>query len=207
MSTSSFGDLPVGVPPGLMRSAISSGVRVAPGWRAVWHCCASGFVDIAPLSGSCSVVAVGSLASDRPHDPDAARAAMRLVLRDQALVEGHDPVAMLHRTDAAMAGAGLGRLDGLILLGRAVPGPYSVTGAGHPRPLLVDPGGLTFPLAGCVAVDDGWTVVLGAGDGPAPFPAVVGAVDVQAAMSLFDRSPPVGFPSLRRTLVAISMAA
>jgi len=168
------------------------------------QCSPSGFATVFPLSAHRALLAVGTIAPRLMVDAGPTREAMRSVLGDRAMVDGHDAWTLLHRTNAALSMAGLGRLDALALLSRAGDGPVAVTGVGRPAPLVVTPDRLSTPVEGCVTLDRGWAVVLGADDPVAsPFSGLLPPVDVGHALTLCDRPAPAGPASTHRTLLAV----
>ncbi len=191
-----------------------------PDVRAAWQCSAWGFAAVERLSGSRSVLAVGSLHPDcswagagidaiaspgdarpSPAAPDKRRAAMRSVLQDEAMLEGHDVRRLLPRINAALGIAGLGHLDTLALLDRPADGmATTVWGAGRPLPLVVTPDGLSTSAERCVTLGPGWWVVLGQVDRDARGPLLAPA-DVRSALALLGRPP--GGPTPQRTLLAV----
>lgn len=186
-----------------MRGFAAGVVRTMPNWRAAWQCSPAGFVAFSPLSGLRALAAVGSVSAS--GDADANRAEMRSALTDRALVEGHDPVSLFHRVNAAVSASGVGRIDCLALLTRAGDGVQpAITGVGRPSPLVVTPDGLSTPVEATVSLAPGWAVVLGSlGDRPRPLEGLLTVADVSTALSLFSRPsiPGALFPA--RTLLAV----
>jgi hypothetical protein len=134
-----------------------------------------------------------------------ARHRIRSILEDRALVEGHDPHPLRARVNAALAAAGLGRVDALVLLSRPGEGmPASVTGDGSPAPLVATPDRVSAPIEGCVALGPGWVVVLGASDAAEPHAGLLSTGDVGAALSLLAHAGPVMTRSPDRTLLAVA---
>jgi hypothetical protein len=130
---------------------------------------------------------------------------MRALLADHALVEGHDPWTLLHRTNAALSLTGLGRLDALALLSGDGHGQArSVVAVGRPVPLVVTADHLCTPVEGCLPLNEGWAVVLGTPDeGGGPFRKLLSPIDVRAALALCDRPVPPRPPASDRTLLAV----
>jgi len=173
--------------------------------RTASLCSATGFADVTQLSGQRSVLAVGSVAPSGP-DQEAAREEMRAAFEDVAILEGHDPVALLQHANAKLANAGLGRIDAIAML--STPGDGiapEVIGAGLPLPLVVTRDHLAAPLEGSVRLARGWSVVLGGLDGRStPWTDLLSTTDVAAALALLDGSPWQG-PRTARTLLAATV--
>jgi hypothetical protein len=183
-----------------------------PGCRVGSHCSPTGFAAVAPLPGCRTVVAVGRIGSAGAGpggggggDGERIRSAMRALLADHALVEGHDPWTLLHRTNAALSLSGLGRLDALALISRGGDGQArSVVAVGRPVPLVVTADHLCTPVEGCLTLNEGWAVVLGTPDeGGGPFPKLLSPADVRTALALCDRPVPPRPPTTDRTLLAV----
>jgi len=175
-------------------------------YRTAAVCSPSGFADVARLSGQRSVLAVGSVTASGSEDEDAAREEMRATFEDVAILEGHDPVTLLNQANAALAAAGLGRIDAVALLSQLADGmPPEVIGAGQPLPLVVTRDHLAAPLAGSVRLSRGWSVVLGGSDGRvSPWTDLLSSKDVAAALALFDGVPRRA-PETTRTLLAATV--
>lgn len=190
-----------------MQASPAAERRVLPGCRAGAHCAAQGFAAVFPLSACRTLLAVGTMAPRLlPGETDGARADMRSILGDRAMVDGHDAWGLLHHSNAALTMAGLGRLDALALISRGGADSPAVTGVGRPLPLVVTPDRLTVPVEGCVPIGTGWSVVLGtpdpAGDHLSP---LLPPTDVALALALCD--PVTGSsPVPHRTLLAVIVA-
>jgi hypothetical protein len=186
-----------------MPGLIAPEQRTVTSWRSAWRCRPGGFAAVAPLSGSRVVAAVGRVAVTSSASTDAVRGAMRALMEDLALVVGHDPAALLERSNAAMSSAGLGQLDAVALLSRPDDHiPASVAGRGDPAPLVVAPDRLTVPVRGSVGVDRRWTVVLGAADAPGVPHTLLSPGEVRHALSLLDPPSPAS-ATASRTLLAL----
>ncbi|HEY2428823.1 MAG TPA: hypothetical protein VGI06_07835 [Acidimicrobiales bacterium] len=188
-----------------MDAATATERRVLPGSRVGARCAPSGFAVVTPLSACRTLLAVGTIAPQLVRsDVEAARSQIRSVVGDRAMVDGHDAWTLLHRTNAAPAMAGLGRVDALALLSRAGDAPPAVTGVGRPLPLVVTPDHLSAPVEGCVTLGEGWAVVLGSADPTgSPFSGLLPPGDVRTAVSLCDEHTSPVHLSASRTLLAV----
>ncbi len=181
-----------------------------PTSRAAWKCSPDGFAAVLPLSGNHSVLAVGTMA--RPlataDDTAVARARIRSLLADQALLSGHDAAALVDRTNAALSAAGLGRVDALALVSRAAEGVApAVVGAGLPLPLVVTPDRLSIPVEGTVTLGDEWALVLASRESGRPRTHLVAPDDVRSALTLLEDRPLAASGVPRRTLLAMRARA
>lgn len=130
---------------------------------------------------------------------------MRSLLTDRTMVDGHDPIGLYNRVNAALSASGLGRIESLALLSRAGDGtPPAIAGVGRPLPLVVTPEGLSTQVDGTVALGPGWAVVVGGeSEQSPPLGKLLTVSDVSTALSLFSRpsAPVAPFPA--RTLLAV----
>jgi hypothetical protein len=174
--------------------------------RTASLCSPTGFADVTQLSGQRSVLAVGSVTRSGLAGHEAAREEMRAAFEDVAILEGHDPLALLQHANAKLARAGLGRIDAIAML--STPGDGiapEVIGAGQPLPLVVTRDHLAAPLEGSVRLSQGWSVVLGGLDGrSSPWTDLLSSSDVAAALALLGGSPSQR-PRTARTLLAVTV--
>lgn len=197
-------------------------LRTMPEWRTASKCASGGFVLAAPIRGTRTLLAVGTVgapASRRPamfggppveralpgDDAESARVEMRCLVTDLAMTEGHEPNGLLTRLNTALRARGMGRIDALALLSQAGDGlPPDVAGAGRPLPLLVTPDRLSTPVSSCIPLAPGWMVVLGAPDlASPPLGGLLPPADVAAAISLLTHPSVPGAPAAERTLLAV----
>jgi hypothetical protein len=150
------------------------------------------------------VAAVGSVTAGIDGAEDL-RAAMRSIVQDQALVEGHDPALVLHRTNAQLRREGIGSLDAVALLTHHADGTgASIVGAGWPAPLAVAPDGVATPVRGSLTVGPGWAIVLGAAGGPqSPFERLLSPDEVRQALALLSPRPMTA--AVSRTLLTVAV--
>lgn len=187
----------------MVASSFSSLVAV-PACHAMACWTPTGFAAVAPLTGDRSVAAVGSITPGL-RDPEELRAAMRSIVQDQALVEGHDATSLLHRANARLTAEGIGLVDAVALLTHPADGVMaSMVGVGWPAPLVVTHDRLTAAVQGPTRLRAGWTVVLGGrhaalGGGQ----GMLSPPDVERALALLSRRP--RDLAADRTLLAVSI--
>ena len=183
-------------------------LRTLPGFRAAGATATGGFSVVIPVCGDRLLLAVGSLRRGVPTEEEGCREDIRAVLCDQSLLEGHDPAALLHRSNVELARLGLGRIDALALVSRGDAGMGgSVSGAGHPTPLVVTSDHLTAAAHDGAPLGEGWAVVLGSELAHAgPSSDLLSPDDVRRAIWLLEDN---GAPAViaDRTMLAVGISA
>ena len=196
-----------------MTTVVTGRTATSPRLRAAWTVSPRGFAELAPLTGSLWLLTTGRLegptgtpgaattqTDDAPIGPGRA---VRQVLEDLALIEGHDAASLYERAGATLRARGLGQLDSLALLSRTDERlDASVTGLGTPRPLVVTARELAAPAnpTDGTRLGPGWAVVLGGAEAGG---SLLSPGEVQAALGMVRGDDPASRLPQARTLLAV----